>query len=270
LSKINFFTALFLLCSVFIFAGCSGATRHFAPVANGWTSPQASQAYRVQRSDTLYSIAFRYELDADKLAKANNISPPYHLVVGQTLNLLPEANDSMHVISVAPVSTPVVVGAAPAVTPITSQPVAEPEKVKSENIDTANNLNGSGPVGEWNWPANGKIIQGYSNVYAGNKGVDISGKLGDPVKATAAGRVVYCGTGLRGYGRLIIIKHNAKYLSAYAHNSETLVKEGDKVSASQVIAKMGSSDAPRVMLHFEIRKSGSPVDPLKLLPPRKG
>ena len=246
-----------------LLSSCSGASPHFAPVANGWKTRYASQSYRVQPSDTLYSIAFRYELDTDKLAKANNIPPPYHILVGQVLTLLPEANDTTT--QVAPASTPVVVGTAPIATPIISQA----NLPKPEN-NSSSNLNGTGPVGQWTWPASGKIIQGYSNVYAGNKGIDISGKLGDPVKATAAGRVVYCGTGLRGYGRLIIIKHNAKYLSAYAHNSKALVKEGDTVNAAQVIANMGSSDASRVMLHFEIRKSGSPVDPLKLLPPRKG
>ena len=168
--------------------------------------------------------------------------------MGQTINLLPGANDSVKpVVSIT--STPVI---ATTPTPIIQQPIA------------------TGPIGQWGWPASGNIIQGYSNVYAGNKGIDIGGKLGDPVKAAAAGRVVYCGTGLRGYGLLIIVKHNAKYLSAYAHNSKALVKEGDSVSQGQVIAKMGSSDATRVMLHFEIRQSGSPVDPLKLLPPRKG
>jgi len=266
--RILFISAIF----AFLLSSCTGASPHFAPVANGWKTRYASQSYRVQPSDTLYSIAFRYELDADKLAKANNLSPPYHILVGQNLTLLPEANDATTQ-PVAAISAPVVVGAAPIATPITSQAVKadnSPDNSTNSNNNLSSNLNGTGPVGQWTWPASGKIIQGYSNVYAGNKGIDISGKLGDPVKATAAGRVVYCGTGLRGYGRLIIIKHNAKYLSAYAHNSKTLVKEGDKVSAGQVIANMGSSDASRVMLHFEIRKSGSPVDPLKLLPPRKG
>lgn len=249
---------------------CS-ASNHFAPVNNGWHSSAASQQYRVQPKDTVYSIAFRYGLDVDQLAKANKLSPPYHILVGQTLTLLPDAADStVPVTSPVPISAPMIKStavpvvnnpvnntakniapaAAPVVPTVTTQPVA------------------TGPIGKWIWPANGKIIQTYSNAYAGNKGIDIAGKLGDPVKATAAGRVVYCGTGLRGYGLLIIIKHNAKYLSAYAHNSKALVKEGDKVTAGQVIARMGSSDATRVMLHFEIRQSGKPVDPLKLLPPR--
>lgn len=241
------FKRIFLALFVFL-TGCSSASHHFAPVTNGWNTRAASQVYRVQPSDTLYSIAFRYGLDVEKLAKANTIAPPYHILVGQTIKLLPDANDStLPVVKSAPVPVPVSV----------------PVVIKKQPIAT-------GPVGQWLWPTPGKVIQTYSNTYGGNKGLDIAGKLGEPVKAAASGRVVYCGTGLRGYGLLIIIKHNTKYLSAYAHNSKALVKEGDHVKAGQVIAKMGSSDAPRVMLHFEIRQSGSPVDPLKLLPPRKG
>ncbi|HEV2613277.1 MAG TPA: peptidoglycan DD-metalloendopeptidase family protein [Gammaproteobacteria bacterium] len=247
-----------LLCLTFCLASCGGPSHHFAPVSNGWKSREASQIYRVQPTDTLYSVAFRYGLDVNKLAKANAISPPYHILVGQTLKLLPDANDSTLPIS-AP--APVLVVAKPVpTTPVAATPIIPVEK---QPVAT-------GPIGKWAWPAQGKIIQGFSAAYAGNKGLDIAGKLGDPVRATASGRVVYCGTGLRSYGLLIIVKHNAKYLSAYAHNSKAFVKEGDKVSRGQIIAKMGSSDATRVMLHFEIRQLGKPVDPLQLLPPRKG
>jgi lipoprotein NlpD len=117
---------------------------------------------------------------------------------------------------------------------------------------------------DWGWPAKGKVLGGFSE--ATNKGVDISAKLGDPVIASASGKVVYSGTGLRGYGKLIIIKHNANYLSAYAHNNEILVKEGQAVVKGQKIAEVGSTDAEQPMLHFEIRKQGKPVDPLKYLP----
>ena len=235
---------------------CDTSTHYFAPVSNGWKSSAASQTYRVQRSDTLYSIAFRFGLDVNQLAAANHISPPYRIHPGQMINLLPGASDST-VVSTSASSAPVVVNAAPlpakvVSTPVVTQPIA------------------TGPMGVWAWPATGNIIQNFSDTYGGNKGIDIGGKLGDPVRATAAGRVVYCGTGLRGYGLLLIIKHNTQYLSAYAHNSQALVKEGQVVKQGQAIAKMGSSDATHVMLHFEIRQSGRPVDPLKLLPPRKG
>ena len=119
---------------------------------------------------------------------------------------------------------------------------------------------------DWAWPAKGKVVAGFSEV--GNlKGIDISGTAGQPVTASAAGKVVYAGTGLRGYGKLIIVKHNDTYLSAYAHNRDILVKEGQQVGRGQKIAEMGNTDADQVKLHFEIRRQGKPVDPLRYLPP---
>jgi len=119
---------------------------------------------------------------------------------------------------------------------------------------------------EWVWPASGKVIAGFSDS-ANLKGIDIAGKSGQPVVASAAGRVVYAGTGLRGYGKLIIVKHNSTYLSAYAHNRDILVKEGQQVGKGQKISEMGDTDADQVKLHFEIRRLGKPVDPAKYLPP---
>jgi lipoprotein NlpD len=120
---------------------------------------------------------------------------------------------------------------------------------------------------DWMWPASGRVLASFSK--GTNKGVDILGKVGDPVFASASGRVVYSGAGLRGYGKLIIIKHNETYLSAYAHNSNLLVKEGQSVARGQKIAEIGNTDSPQVKLHFEIRRLGEPVDPLKFLPERK-
>jgi lipoprotein NlpD len=119
---------------------------------------------------------------------------------------------------------------------------------------------------DWLWPATGKLVTGFSDT-ANLKGIDIAGKAGQPVLASAAGKVVYAGSGLRGYGKLVIVKHNNTYLSAYAHNSEILVKEGQQVTRGQKIAEMGNSDSDQVKLHFEIRRLGKPVDPLKYLPP---
>jgi len=118
---------------------------------------------------------------------------------------------------------------------------------------------------DWGWPVHGKIVAGFSE--ASNKGLDIAGKLGDPVIASAPGRVVYSGSGLRGYGKLVIIKHNKTYLSAYAHNKDILVKEGQSVVKGQKIAEVGNTDSDTPKLHFEIRKLGKPVDPAKYLPP---
>ena len=125
---------------------------------------------------------------------------------------------------------------------------------------------GDGDQLDWAWPAKGKIVTAFSET-ANLKGIDIAGTAGEPVRASAAGRVVYAGNGLRGYGKLIIIKHNATYLSAYAHNRDILVKEGQQVTRGQKIAEMGNTDADQVKLHFEIRRHGKPMDPTKYLPP---
>jgi lipoprotein NlpD len=119
---------------------------------------------------------------------------------------------------------------------------------------------------DWMWPASGKLMATYSE--AGNKGVDIAGKVGDPVVAAAGGVVSYAGAGLRGYGNLVVLRHNANLLSVYAHNSKLLVKEKDTVTKGQKIAEIGSSDADSPRLHFEIRRQGKPADPQKFLPPR--
>jgi lipoprotein NlpD len=119
---------------------------------------------------------------------------------------------------------------------------------------------------DWVWPAKGKIVNGFSEATS-LKGIDIAGSAGQPITASAAGKVVYAGSGLRGYGKLIIIKHNETYLSAYAHNRDILVKEGQQVGKGQKIAEMGNTDADQVKLHFEIRRQGKPVDPLRYLPP---
>jgi lipoprotein NlpD len=158
----------------------------------------------------------------------------------------------------APVAEPV---APPAATPtIVPRPDAKPEsRPDGAGDDDDAKLN-------WMWPAEGKIVTGFSDT-ANLKGIDIAGKSGQPVFASAAGKVVYAGTGLRGYGKLIIVKHNNTYLSAYAHNKDILVKEGQQVTRGQKIAEMGNTDSDQVMLHFEIRKTGKPVDPLKYLPP---
>ncbi|MGP1678949.1 MAG: peptidoglycan DD-metalloendopeptidase family protein, partial [Burkholderiales bacterium] len=143
-----------------------------------------------------------------------------------------------------------------------SAPAAAPSQEAAGKADAA--ADNEDKV-DWGWPARGQIIAGFSE--ASNKGLDIAGKPGDPVIASGPGRVVYSGSGLRGYGKLVIIKHNKTYLSAYAHNRDILVKEGQSVVKGQKIAEVGSTDSDRPKLHFEIRKLGKPVDPTKYLPP---
>jgi lipoprotein NlpD len=145
---------------------------------------------------------------------------------------------------------------------------AEPVKPEAKDDKKAEPAKpaGSDDKIDWAWPASGKIIAGFNET--SSKGVDLSGKPGDPVLAAAGGRVVYAGTGLRGYGKLVIVKHDNSYLSAYAHNQSLLVKEGQAVSKGQKIAELGDTDSDRPKLHFEIRRQGKPVDPGKYLPPR--
>ena len=156
--------------------------------------------------------------------------------------------------------------AAPAVVaradPAPSPPVAIPPRPDAK---PAGSDDGGDRI-DWLWPATGKLVTGFSDS-ANLKGIDIAGKAGQPVVASAAGKVVYAGSGLRGYGKLVIVKHSDTFLSAYAHNSEILVKEGQQVTRGQKIAEMGNSDSDQVKLHFEIRRQGKPVDPLKFLPP---
>jgi len=151
---------------------------------------------------------------------------------------------------------PVVARAEPRAVPEAKPPVTEAKPAMGDDGDRV----------DWMWPAKGKIVTGFSDT-ANLKGIDIAGTAGQPVVAGAGGKVVYAGTGLRGYGKLIIIKHNATYLSAYAHNKDILVKEGQQVARGQKIAEMGNTDADQVKLHFEIRRQGKPMDPLRYLPP---
>lgn len=176
---------------------------------------------------------------------------------------------------------PVVIAAAPSPSPAPVSAAAKPEATEHiaaaapaaapspavPSPPVAAGQAGSDDEGlDWVWPAKGKVVSGYSET-ANLKGIDISGTMGQPVVASAPGKVVYAGTGLRGYGKLVIIKHNKTFLSAYAHNKEILVKEGQQVARGQKIAEMGNSDADQVKLHFEIRRLGKPMDPAKYLPP---
>ncbi|TBU94770.1 peptigoglycan-binding protein LysM [Pseudomonas dryadis] len=229
--------------------------------------PVTSGQYRVQRGDTLYSIAFRYGWDWKALAARNGIAAPYIIRVGQVIRFDGQPASSAPVIASAPVvSTPsqpsAPVQAPPArapsqpATPVPSTPATTPVQPVQRSA--------SG----WAWPANGAIIGRFSSNGSLNKGIDIAGELGQPVLAASDGSVVYAGSGLRGYGELVIIKHSDTYVSAYGHNRRLLVQEGQQVKVGQRIAEMGSTGTDRVKLHFEIRRQGKPVDPLQYLPRR--
>ena len=266
----------------------------------------AGKVHTILKGDTLLSVALANGLDYRELAAWNNIENPNLIKLGETLRLTaPGGTNDMSATTQplpgAPVTSPLVITTVP--TPV-GTPLVNTDKFKTEPKATkvpytdaayANALAESAalagtavtaPVAttpslpptvaaapsagddiDWAWPIQpvprGKIVAMFTDA---NKGVDISGSKGTPILASAPGKVVYSGAGLRGYGRLVIIKHNATWLSAYAHNEKILVAEGEEVKKGQKIAEMGSSDADQVKLHFEIRKQGKPVDPMQFLP----
>lgn len=233
--------------------------------------------YTVSPGETLYSISWRYGYDHREVAAWNHIRPPYNIYPGQQLLLIapyqkdakpsrqaaatPDAPKSQPSsgTSSAPQARPAVVASAPVIKPHhTKQPIRLEKRHPSHQQKS---------VG-WLWPSEGVIVSSF-NPGDGKKGLDIRGKLGQRVIAAAAGNVVYSGSGLIGYGNLIIIKHNDTYLSAYGHNRRLLVKEGADVKQGEQIAEMGDSGKDGVILHFEIRRDGKPVDPLTYLPKRR-
>lgn len=227
--------------------------------------------YTVRPGDTLFRIALDSGQPWRDVQAWNNLSNPNVLEVGQVLRVVPPA--SMAPVVVAGTSAPLTAStAAVTSTGVVARPLA-PAGTATASVTPAPVPAAPAapePVGgdELNfvWPAQGSVVATFDE--AKNKGVSIAGRVGDPVVAAADGRVVYAGAGLRGYGNLIILKHNNTYLTAYAHNQALLVREDQAVRQGQRIAEMGSSDADRVKLHFEVRRQGKPVDPLNHLPKR--
>lgn len=231
--------------------------------------------YTVKPGDTMIRIGLESGQNWRDIARWNGIDNPNVLEVGQVLRVAPPPSEAVTVRPVAPPGAvpgrpletrPAEAASAPA-TPAPTAPPAPPAPaatpVPSAPAQTARDPE-EGIV--WSWPAAGPVVTAFDDVRS--KGLAIAGRAGDPVLAAADGRVVYAGSGLRGYGNLVIVKHSANYLTAYAHNQSLLVREDDAVRRGQRIAEMGSSDAERVQLHFEIRRQGKPIDPARLLPPR--
>jgi lipoprotein NlpD len=229
--------------------------------------------YAVRPGDTIRRIGSDTGQRWQDIVRWNNLENPDLIEVGQVLRVIPPSGAA--VAAAAPASSPAPTEGA-VTKPVTPPPAVVPSTPASGAarppvpVTASPSAPGSGNSGDedlgWIWPASGSLIAGFDE--AKNKGYDISGKAGDPVLAAADGRVVYAGAGLRGYGNLIILKHNNTYLTAYAHNQTLLVKEDQSVQKGQKIAEMGNSDADRVKLHFEIRRQGKPVDPSRYLPNR--
>jgi len=238
--------SLLMVLSLLVLTGCQRATL-FVPVSSpGEGGEKTSRYHVVQAGETLYSIAWRYGKDYRELASANQIAPPYTIYVDQRLSLAKSSRKERS----KSVNTP---GSAA----ITRKPQAT--KKKPLAVRQVTNI-------EWSWPIKGSILREFSLRQNLNKGIDIRGKLGQPVASAADGVVVYAGGGLRGFGKLIIVKHSQNYLSAYGHNRVLLVKEGEEVSGGQHVAEVGSNGSNQEMLHFEIRRNGKPENPLKYLP----
>ena len=216
-------------------------------------------SHTVRPGDTLYSIAFEYDLDARNLAIANNLRPPYTIFIDQQLNLDLSRRSNTALRTAADTST---LGTAVSNNAVAQ---AQPALARAGGITRQTIANSRSPDPHWQWPHTGRVLRAFQ---AGNKGIDIGGRLGDPVWAASDGEVVYSGNGIQGSGDLIIIRHGDSYLSAYAHNSVMLVSEGSRVSAGDKIAEIGENPAGVAMLHFEIRVDGKSVDPIRLLPRR--
>lgn len=254
-----------LIAVAVLLISCAGGG-HLAPVRESTGKSSGKPEYHVvERGDTLYAVAWRYGYDYHQLAEWNGIRPPYVIYPGQRLRL------------------GAVEGTAPAVNqgaarvereerkPVRTAKAAPPvRKEKTGNADASRPAASTPPVHggpiAWRWPVEGKIVREFDSEQPGRKGVAIAGRLGQPVRVAAPGKVVYSGSGLMGYGQLIIVKHDDVYLSAYGFNRKLLVNEEDEVLGGQVIAEMGANGSDGPMLHFEIRSNGKPVDPLRFLP----
>lgn len=263
IQRFTWVLSLALLCS-----GCEQG-RVVAPVTEGWHQAGVKDSlYTVQEDETLYSIAWSYDVDYRHLAKINHLKAPYDLTAGQKLKVFRGG--------VAPAKPKQLSMTGPiveTVNPKMNQTVAELSNTDrsvraadtNEKSQTQQKSSTIQLDSEWLWPANGELVGRFEDSQSGPKGIEIAAKEGSPVFATRAGKVVYSGSGLRGYGKLLIIKHNNEFLSAYAHNSELLVQEGQSVRQGQQIAAVGKTGAGSVKLHFEIRRAGKPVDPMHYL-----
>jgi lipoprotein NlpD len=247
--------------------------------------------YVVKKGDTLYGIALDHGQDYKDIAVWNNLDNPNHIQVGQSLRVTPPGGTPVAVAKPVTSSAPIEVKAAPlgagangdavkhapvggkvpysdeALARMRQESLPKPAAGEPKSAEKAaeKQVLASDEI-EWVWPASGKLLTPFTE--GGNKGIDLAGKAGDPVLAAAAGVVSYAGAGLRGYGNLVVLRHNATWLSVYAHNSKILVKEKQTVARGQKIAEIGSSDTESPRLHFEIRRQGKPVDPQKFLPSR--
>ncbi|MEO4091762.1 peptidoglycan DD-metalloendopeptidase family protein [Acinetobacter pittii] len=243
-----------------VMTGCASKPQ----INNSSRYAMAPNYYTVRSGDTLSGIAMRYGLDYISIAEMNDIAPPYRIYVNQSLRL--KKGSSPRTVSTQVITQPEQIKrqtiALPTTQPVT--PVTQPKTTSSSTNTTVTSVAPNSSL-RWIKPTNGPVIQGF-NLANNVKGIRYGGNQGDPIYAAADGQVVYAADGLKEYGNLVLIKHIDGYISAYAHNSKMLVKSGDNVTAGQKIAEMGSTGASQVMLEFQIRLDGKPINPINLLP----
>lgn len=233
----------------------SSSQKQQSPIYSSTATPINSTYYRVKKGDTLYSIAWRTGRDFQDLAKWNRLQSAHTIYVGQVLMTRPPSKSTSRP-EKKPASRPAAKNKK-----ITSNTVSKKTQAKTEKENFKRDL-------RWRWPSNAKVIKAFKRGDDTRKGIVLSGKPGQSVLAAESGKIVYSGSGLIGYGQLIIIKHNNNYLSAYGHNRKLLVKEGEWVTKGNKIAEMGLNEAGVPALHFEIRKNGNPLNPVAVLPRR--
>ena len=253
-----------LLWLTLLLGGCNTAALYQDDIFN----PPVYWGQHVVRSgETLYGIAWRYGRDSSELGSANGLKAPWTIRPGQVLRLDKRGRAPATATARVPdkrVTVPLRRNTASAPKPV-AKPIITRRPDKSAPL--ASQVQIAADI-KWRWPHSGTVIANFSGTGKVNKGIDIAGQSGDSVRAAASGNVVYAGSGLLGYGNLVIVNHSEQYLSAYGHNRTIRVKEGENVQAGQVIAELGSSGTERAMLHFEIRKNGNPVNPTYYLPAR--
>lgn len=255
----SLFRAATLITLVTLLIGCV-TTGSFVSVERKFSERVPTSGFHhVKRGETLYAIAWTYGFDYRQLANINGIGAPYTIYPGQKIKVTGAKNTASAPTNMRDERSK------PTSSVAQNKPQSNAVTAPYTPPKVSNNAN---PV--WKWPANGRLIAQYSTSSPVNKGIDIAGSLGESIFAATEGTVVYAGQGLRGYGNLVIIKHNDTYLSAYAHANRILVSEQEVVKVGQPIAEIGSTGTDKVMLHFEIRQNGKPVDPLQYLPKRSG
>ncbi len=241
-----------------VLSGCFGPQR-LAPLED--LNATAPESYEVKSGDTLFAIAWRYGLDYREIAAWNRLDSPDRIYAGQTLRLRPAAGTAAPSIDL--VGRSLARTSPPPASPPTPAPRVPPAASTSRNPSASRPARTVEAL-SWQWPAEGEVARDFRPEVPGRKGIQISGRAGEVVRAASPGLVVYSGSGLPGYGRLIIVKHSDTLLSAYGYLGRITTKEGERVAAGQKIAEMSGGNRP--LLHFEIRRNGKPVNPLKYLP----